>query len=457
MNHASCVQHPANQGKSKGGHRVARYSRHAAMLVVCVLLLAMSTLAHAKSGWDFDAPGYHKPHPVFWRVSVVHVDVLVNGRALRWQGGNCSDAKATANCITRIYMLPPKTDQVKVACHYRYDMQPGYKANASAGYDTIPQHAPYMQHWPIILKDDTAGRDIASLWSAQPAGHVYAHLRIAYDSQGNVTARYIDYRNPAQRTCDQHFFSNCFWDVDPRKTQAVTASWHPTPGDHVLRCTLYPLSTPGWFPSPVPISRVKVHMPYPPRQAAKTDTLNPVHPVAHGIPGKQADAGMLTSRVADNRIHMTAHRAVPAALPKPRLAIRSASASLTHVCDPRQLVRVRFTVVNEGGPLVRTASDLAYVQVRDAGAGSLNSANAGLPNLARGQSWTHTLVLGTHMPLGKFPGVHRLTLYTGPDNAMPGKLPYVPAAAFHVRLDVPAGYCRVMHRNLSPARMRDGH
>lgn len=64
------------------------------------------------------------------------------------------------------------------------------------------------------------------------------------------------------------------------------------------------------------------------------------------------------------------------------------------------------------------------------------------------------MVLGTLAPLGKLPGTHRLVLYTGPVDAPPGKLSYFPSAPFHVRLDVPAGYCQVRKPNLSPATKR---
>jgi hypothetical protein len=332
-------------------------------------------------------------------------------------------------------------------------MQAGYRNNPAGGYDKIPQHAPYMKHWPITLREDGSGRSIASLWSAQPAGHVYTHLRITYDSRGNVLKRLIGYRNPGQRTCDQIHFSDCYWDVDPRHPQVVKAAWHPTPGDHLLRCTLYPPHDPGWFPSPVRINRIKVHVPFPPRQRAKTTTLQSTRPALHAGQDKHADASKTVPAFRHNGARMSARPASPISMPRPRLVIRTASASLTHVCNPKQLVRVKFTVVNEGGPLVRTAADFAYVQARDSGTGILHAASVGLPDLAHGQTWSHTLVLGTRASLGKLPGVHRLVVYTGPDNAMPGKLSYVPSAPYRIRLDVPAGYCHAMRPNLSPANM----
>jgi hypothetical protein len=423
----------------------------AAMLACLFLLASLSSVAHAQHRW-IDPP-LPKPHPVLWRVAVKQVDVIANGHALRWMDGDCAQDKATSTCITRIYMLPAKARDVHLACSYQYEMKPGYVSSPS-GFKTIPTHAPYMQHWPITLKDETNNHSIASLWSAPPVGHVYAHMHITYDSHGKITAKYIDYNNPDQGTCDQKNFSNCYWDVDPRRLQVVQAPWHPTPGDHVLACTLHPLHGTGWYPSAQPISRVRVHVPYPPKQVSKVTSAQLNHPMVRAQAGARAPAASTPARQATRGGRVSTGPSIPTAFAKPRLVIRAASASLTHSCDPRRLVMLRFTVVNEGGPLVRKPSDSVYLLAKDSGSGSLQSTSMGLPGLAHGQSWSHTMVLGTQAPLGKLPGTHRLVLYTGPAGATPITLSYLPSPPFNVRLDVPAGYCQVRKPRHAQATLR---
>lgn len=376
-------------------------------------------------GWSSNGHAQHHvsesqlPH---WLVEMDRVDILVGGKPLRWKDGDCRDDEATGNCITRIYELPVKAHNAQLVCSYHYEM--------SVGRLATPSHAPYIHHWPIDLDDVTKNRSLATRWSAQPLGHVYAHMHIYHDSLGNLHKQLGTF--PAHRTCDNMHYAGCFWDVDPDRLQVVHAPWHGAAGDHVLRCTLHSPHAPDWYPSPRPVSQIRVHVPFPPRQRLTGRSI-----------GKMAQP---------DPSHL-------AALPKPKLAIRSAHAVLAHSCDARHLVTVSFSVQNDGGPLVRRGSDLAYIQAEESGGALLKSAAKGMPDLAHGQSWHASLVLGTREPLSKLSGKHLLLVHIGPTNALKNSLAYVPPPPFRIRLNVPNGYCQPpgRSRSLSAPRPNVGH
>lgn len=423
------------------------------MLALLVFFPCLAQVAHAQVqgyGEQYDQwwPSPPSPHPELWRALIAHVDIIVDGKALRWQDGNCSDEAANAKCITRIYTVPSNAQSVKVDCKYRYQMARGYLDKEQ--FKIIPTHAPYIPHWPIYIKDETSNGIIASLWSTQPIGHVYSHYKIIYDSKGNVEKRLIEYANPDQRTCDSINYSECFWDVDPREFQSAAANWSPAYGKHVLSCSLATPKTTGWYPSPLSVNRIEVRVLQPPSRPAKLSMLKAGRPLYHGVPGTKNETKRVETPAA--RMHITALRTAHLVMQKPILSIQAVRASLTSSCDPARLAQVKVTVVNKGGPLVRQASDLAFIKARDSGNGALVSASVGLPNLGHGQSWTTTLVLGTHVPLGSLLGEHQLTIFTGPEHAMPNKLRFVPSAPAHAQLNVPAGHCQIMRRAMLPMK-----
>lgn len=445
--------------------RKAHAARHGAGWHACLkfalILACLSPLLAFPSGAQASQPDFGtlpKPHPILWRVAMSRVDLVSSHGMLRWNDGNCTDDAATSTCITRVYTVAPDARDVELACSYQYEMQPGYVA-AGGGYDTIPMHAPYVDHWPITLQDETANRQIASLWSAQPLGQVYAHEWIKHDSHGRILAKYIHFGNPDLVGCDNENFFNCYWDVLPRHLQVVSAPWHPTPGDHVLRCTLFPPHSAGWFPSPRPISRIMVHVPNPPAQRAPIDTDSvrlghpqaPVHraPIGSAVadthrPSSAAVAAVERQSVTRAPIapgtvdmHAPLH---PLVLAKPKFSIRSARAELAHTCDVGHPARVDFSVANDGGPYAGQGAEYASIRVLEPG-GTMNGA-VKLPNLAPGQVTNSTLVLGSTTPTGKLPGKHLLVVTVDASTAAADKAAYVTPTPMQIVLNVPAGYCQ---------------
>lgn len=364
---------PAEQRSSTATRNIPRRRQtpgQRALLKLVLLLACFSPLLAIPSLAQATQPDWEvvtKPRPVLWRVSIARVDLLSHGKILRRDDGNCADYHATSSYITRVYTVPPDARDVELACSYQYEMRPGYIA-AGSGYNRIPTHAPYMQHWPITLLDETTNHQIASLWSAQPVGQVYAHTMIKYDSRGRILAKYIDYDNPKLVGCDGKDYKDCYWDVLPKHLQVVSARCLPTPDDHVLRCTLSPLKSDGWFPSPRRTSRIKVHVPSPPARPTPIggDTIHrftpppPQHvaPVGSAVAnthGPSSAAIAATQRKTEKGSSIAAgsvnmHVAHPLILAKPKLVLRSARAVLAQTCDAKHPAKVDFSLTNEGGP-----------------------------------------------------------------------------------------------------------
>lgn len=129
-------------------------------------------------------------------------------------------------------------------------------------------------------------------------------------------------------------------------------------------------------------------------------------------------------------------------LPKPRLTIRFALASLANNCDPNRLLKVNVVIRNEGGPLsAHTRS--AYVHAVESGGAHLAGPKVSIPAISARETWQGVLTVGTRKSFfPKLPGRHTLVVSIGPDHAAPGTLAYIPSPPFRATVNVPAGYCQ---------------